>query len=310
LQIAGLKELAAMIGMAPANAAKLSAYTGRRLITPTNPRARVVLMSGCAQRVLRPETNDATIRLLTAAGVEVVQADHEGCCGALVQHMGHEDEARNFARRNIVAWEKAIASAPLDAILITTSGCGTTVKDYGHLLGHDAAFAVRARRIAALAMDVTEFLTDRLDLGAPHGWSDIRVAYHSACSLQHGQRVNTQPRQLLSTAGFTVAEIPEGHLCCGSAGAYNILQPEIASQLRARKLGHIASVKPDCIATGNIGCLNQLSGDDAPPVVHTIELIDWAYGGKCPAELTHLKGRMRLMTEMFGAKAENQAAPV
>jgi glycolate oxidase iron-sulfur subunit len=176
------------------------------------------------------------------------------------------------------------------------------------MLAGDPAFADRARRISALAKDITEFLADVVGLGAPAGWSDIRVAYHSACSMQHGQNVNEQPRRLLRDAGFSVAEIAEGHICCGSAGTYNILQPELATELRERKLANIAATKPDCIATGNIGCITQLAGPDAPPIVHTVELLDWAYGGKCPAEIAHLSGRMRFMSDVFGRKVEAAVA--
>jgi glycolate oxidase iron-sulfur subunit len=277
------------------------ARSGRR-------RARVALLSGCAQQVLRPQINDAAIRLLCSQGVEVVLAKAETCCGALVQHMGREDEARSFARRNIDAWEAAEADGGLDAILMTASGCGTSVKDYGHLLAHDPAYAERAKRISALTKDITEFLADIIEIGAPIGWSDIRVAYHSACSMQHGQRISEQPRRLLREAGFAVAEIAEGHICCGSAGTYNILQPELAGELRERKLGNIAAAKADCVASGNIGCITQLGGDDAPPIVHTVELLDWAYGGNCPREIAHLKGRMRLMSHAFGRSVAETAA--
>ena len=306
----GLQELAAMVGMAPVASTKRAQFAGPDTFRAQLGRrvARVALLSGCAQQVLRPQINDAAIRLLTSQGVEVVLPRGEGCCGALVHHMGREQEARDFARRNIVAWEKAMEEAPLDAILITASGCGTTVKDYGHMLAHDPEFADRARRISALAKDVTEFLADVIDLGAPAGWSDIRVAYHSACSMQHGQRITDQPRRLLREAGFSVAEIAEGHICCGSAGTYNIFQPELATELRQRKLANIAATKPDCIAAGNIGCINQLAGPDAAPIVHTVELLDWAYGGKCPAEIAHLSSRMRLMSEVFGKKATEAAA--
>ncbi|HEY7688634.1 MAG TPA: glycolate oxidase subunit GlcF [Dongiaceae bacterium] len=310
LRAVGLKEIAAMIGMAPVQPLKQAAHaSGKTIPSQTGRRiARVALLSGCAQQVLRPQTNDAAIRLLTSQGVEVVLPQGEGCCGALVHHMGREEDARDFARRNIIAWEQAMAEDPLDAILITASGCGTTVKDYGHMLAGDPAFADRARRISALAKDITEFLADVVGLGAPAGWSDIRVAYHSACSMQHGQNVNEQPRRLLRDAGFSVAEIAEGHICCGSAGTYNILQPELATELRERKLANIAATKPDCIATGNIGCITQLAGPDAPPIVHTVELLDWAYGGKCPAEIAHLSGRMRFMSDVFGRKVEAAVA--
>jgi glycolate oxidase iron-sulfur subunit len=297
LRALGLKEIDKMVALAPALLPRRAAHSAGETLPAVGKRiARAALLQGCAQQVLRPQINDATIRLLTSQGVEVVLAKEEGCCGALVQHMGRDEEAREFARRNIVAWEKVMESAPLDAIVVTASGCGTTVKDYGHMLAQDAQFAERAARISALAKDITEFLADVIRIGAPDGWSDIRVAYHSACSMQHGQRINEQPRKLLREAGFAVAEIAEGHICCGSAGTYNLLQPEIAGELRERKLGNIAATKPDCVATGNIGCITQLAGPDAPPVVHTVELLNWAYGGKCPAEIAHLAGRMRSMT--------------
>jgi glycolate oxidase iron-sulfur subunit len=309
VRVIGLKELAVMIGMAPAMTPKRSSFSGPKVIPAVGPRvARVALLSGCAQPVLRPQINDAAIRLLTSQGVEVVLAAGEGCCGALVHHMGREEDARDFARRNVEAWEKAMQDEPLDAILVTASGCGTTVKDYGHMLAHDPQFAERTARISALAKDITEFLADVIDLGAPAGWSDIRVAYHSACSMQHGQRVNDQPRRLLREAGFSVAEIAEGHICCGSAGTYNILQPELATELRQRKLANIAATKPDCVATGNIGCITQLSGQDAPPVVHTVELLEWAYGGKCPAEIAHLQDRMRRMADSYRREPADAAA--
>jgi glycolate oxidase iron-sulfur subunit len=303
LRAVGLAELATMIGMAPTLLPRRAAHSSGKIIPAQGKRrGRVALLQGCAQQVLRPQINDAAIRLMTSQGIEVVLAKEEGCCGALVQHMGRDEEARDFARLNVAAWEKAIAAGALDAIVVTASGCGTTVKDYGHMLAQDKHFAERAKRISALAKDITEVLVDIVPLGAPSGWSDIRVAYHSACSMQHGQRINEQPRKLLREAGFSVAEIAEGHICCGSAGTYNLLQPEIASELRERKLGNIVATRPDCVATGNIGCITQLAGPDAPPVVHTVELLNWAYGGKCPAEIAHLQDRMRSMSGSFGAK--------
>ena len=257
---------------------------------------------------MRPQTNDAVIRLLTARGVEVVLPNGEGCCGALVHHMGLEADAQESARQNIRAWEAEMEAGPLDAILVSASGCGTTVKDYGHMLAHDPEFAERAARISMLAKDISEYLADVMNLGAPAGWSNIRVAYHSACSMQHGQRVTEQPRRLLREAGFTVAEIAEGHICCGSAGTYNIMQPKLATELRDRKLANIVATKPDCIATGNIGCMTQLAGPDAPPIVHTVELLNWAYGGKCPAELAHLQDRMHFMSDVFGKEMAEAVA--
>ncbi len=306
----GLKEVAAMLDMAPSSPLKRGTYTMPQVVKATGPRrGRVALLSGCAQRVLRPQINDATIRFLNHIGFDVVLAQGEGCCGALVLHMGKEAEAKAFARRNIDAWLALRESGPLDAIIINASGCGTTVKDYGHLFAQDPDYADKAKFVSSLTKDITEFAAS-LTLDAPKGWTDIRVAYHSACSMQHGQRIHEPPRKLLRNAGFTVLEIPEAHICCGSAGTYNILQPEIAGELRERKLGSIARVRPDCVATGNIGCIGQLSGGPAP-IVHTVELLDWAYGGTCPDELTHLKGRVRIMSEEYAeAEPEKEAALV
>jgi glycolate oxidase iron-sulfur subunit len=242
------------------------------------------MLAGCAQQVLRPSINDATIRLLARRGIDVVVAPGAGCCGALVHHLGREDEAKAQARRNIDAWMKEINKGPVDAVIVNASGCGTVVKDYGHLLAGDPVYAERARTIAAMARDVSEFVAG-VGIGAPERWSSIRVAYHSACSLQHGQGITDEPKALLTKAGFSVVDVPEGHICCGSAGTYNILQPEIASQLRQRKVANIKSTRPDVVAAGNIGCITQLSGGMNIPVVHTVELLDWAYGGPVPQGL-------------------------
>jgi glycolate oxidase iron-sulfur subunit len=221
--------------------------------------------------------------LLTRHGVEVVIAEGAGCCGALVHHMGREAQALASTTANIDAWERERTERGLDAVIINASGCGTTVKDYGFMLREDSRYAEKAARIAALAQDVTEFLHD-LGLKPPLRQSDLVVAYHSACSMQHGQRITAQPKDLLRAAGFTVKGIPEGHICCGSAGTYNLLQPELAARLRQRKLANIARVRPDVIATGNIGCMVQLA-DGVAPVVHTVELLDWATGGPVPRAL-------------------------
>jgi glycolate oxidase iron-sulfur subunit len=239
---------------------------------------RVALLAGCAQRVLAPEINEATIRLLTRHGCEVVIAEGAGCCGALTHHLGQD--GHGFARGNIDAWTRG---EPYDAIVINASGCGTTVKDYGFMFREDPAYAARAASVAALACDVTELLT-RIGLRAPTIATGQRVAYHSACSMQHGQSLTRPPRALLTAAGFEVAEIAEGHLCCGSAGTYNLLQPVIADQLRARKLAHIEETGATIVATGNIGCITQLNLAERP-VLHTVELLDWATGGPRPAKL-------------------------
>jgi glycolate oxidase iron-sulfur subunit len=244
-------------------------------------KGRVALLTGCAGAVLRSEINAAVIRLLTRHGIEVVVAQGAACCGSMVHHMGREDQALAQARANIDAW---LAAGDLDAIVITASGCGTTVKDYGFMLRGDEVYAERARRVAALTKDISEYLaTLPLEAGADRG--ALVVAYHSACSLQHGQRITRQPKELLTRLGYTVRDVPDGHLCCGSAGTYNILQPDIANRLRARKVGTIERLRPDVIAAGNIGCITQIAAGTELPVVHTVELIDWATGGPCPPTL-------------------------
>jgi glycolate oxidase iron-sulfur subunit len=250
-------------------------------------RMRVALLTGCAQRVLAPAINAATIRLLTRLGCEVVVARGSGCCGALNHHLGQEAAALAYARADIEAWERERLACGLDAVAINTSGCGTTVKDYGFMLREDAAYAEKAARIAGLARDVTEIVAD-LGLSGPSpdaGGGGLRVAYHSACSMQHGQRLHAGPTALLTNAGFAVVDVPESHVCCGSAGTYNLLQPEIAARLRERKLANIAKTGCDMIATGNIGCMVQLAAPNSPPVAHTVELLDWATGGPAPEAL-------------------------
>ena len=250
-------------------------------------RHRVALLAGCAQRVLAPQVNAATLRLLARNGCEVVVAPDAGCCGSLTLHMGREDEAIAAARRNIDAWMGEIEGAGLDAILVNASGCGTTVKDYGHLLQHDAAYREKAGRVASLALDISEFL-DRIGIGvrAEQVVSyRYAVAYHDACSLRNAQRVTEQPRRLLVAAGFVVRDVPEAQLCCGSAGTYNLLQPQIASRLGERKAAHVRSTGAQVLAVGNVGCMVQLARHAGMPVVHTVELLDWAGGGPRPAAL-------------------------
>jgi glycolate oxidase iron-sulfur subunit len=251
-------------------------------------RRRVALLTGCVQSVLAPEINAATVRLLTRHGCEVVVARGAGCCGGITHHMGRP--ALDYARANIDAWCAEADGPGLDAVVINTSGCGVTVKDYGFLLREDPAYAAPAARIAALAKDVTELMAD-LGLAAPVRASGLRVAYHAACSLQHGQRVRDAPKALLAAAGFAVLEVPDGHLCCGSAGTYNMLQPEIAGALRERKIAAIASTLPDLIACGNLGCMTQLALGTTLPLVHTAELLDWATGGPIPPALDQPRER-------------------
>ncbi len=284
------QRLRAMLALAPA-----SLPAGRALQdTNRHPaagerRMRVALLAGCAQRVLSPSINEATISLLTRLGVEVIVPPDVGCCGALTHHMGRHEQADATAQAAIEGFARELEGEGLDAIIINTSGCGTTVKDYGFMFrAAPDELRERAAKVSALTQDITEFLTSidyRPSRKAPtRDGRPIRIAYHSACSLQHGQRVTDAPKALLRKAGFTVVEPTEPHLCCGSAGTYNIMQPEIAGRLRARKLQNLRRTKPDVIAAGNVGCLTQLAGDGIP-TIHTVELLDWMAGGKRPAGL-------------------------
>jgi glycolate oxidase iron-sulfur subunit len=250
-------------------------------------RMRVALLPGCAQQVLAPEINEATIRLLTRHGAEVVVAPGSGCCGALRHHLGDEAPALALARANIDAWAKMRETGGLDAIVANASGCGTMLKDYGFLLRSDPAYAETAAQIAALSRDVSEIVAE-LGLRSSSAVPALRVAYHSACSLQHGQQIHGGPKALLAAAGFAVVEVPEGHLCCGSAGTYNLLQPELAAALRDRKLANIALTRADLVGAGNIGCITQLASEAPLPIVHTVELLDWATGGPRPPALARL----------------------
>ncbi len=282
------ERLGAMVNLAPGRVPSPSPVDGPQVFPAQGPRrARVALLSGCAQRVLAPQINEATVRLLTRHGVEVVVAKGAGCCGALTHHMGKEKPALAAARANIAAWGAELEGEVLDAVVVIASGCGTTVKDYGFMLREAPAWADKAARIAELAKDVSEVMAElRLQ---PVLRTSLRVAYHAACSLQHGQKITQAPKDLLVAAGFQVVEVPEGHLCCGSAGTYNILQPALARRLRDRKVANIESLAPDAVATGNIGCMAQIAGATDLPLVHTVELLDWATGGPRPAALEALK---------------------
>jgi glycolate oxidase iron-sulfur subunit len=273
------RRMRAMVSLAPAEVPSPSAVETPRVYPAEGQRkARVALMTGCAQQVLMPRINEATIRLLTRLGVEVVVAKGAGCCDALNHHIGQHDRAMSLVRANIDAWSR---EGDLDAIVINASGCGTTVKDYGFMFRSEPEpWRSKAEKIAGITVDITEFLS-RFGYAPTREAPGLTVAYHSACSLQHGQRVTAEPKTLLARAGFRVAEPKESHICCGSAGTYNLLQPEIAGQLRERKLGNLKATKPDLVAAGNIGCITQLSGD-ALPVVHTVELLDWMAGGPRP----------------------------
>ncbi|MGA9847370.1 MAG: heterodisulfide reductase-related iron-sulfur binding cluster, partial [Roseiarcus sp.] len=278
--------LDAMLALAPRSLPATAIGQTPGVFSPgaqTGAPRRMALLTGCAQSVLAPQINAAAIRLLNRAGVEVVIAKGEGCCGSLAHHMGAEKRALAQARADIDAWTREIEGEGLDAIVVTASGCGATIKDYGYMLRDDPLYAEKARRVASLARDVSEILPGlKLDYSPPR---PLIVAYHAACSLQHGQKIVDAPKSLLRRAGFDARSIPEAHLCCGSAGTYNILQPEIANALRDRKVANIARVKPDVIAAGNIGCIAQIASATSTPVVHTVELLDWASGGPAPAGL-------------------------
>ena len=275
------RRIKAMLALAPASLPKPGAVGGTVFPASGERRGRVALLQGCAQQVLAPRINQAAINLLTRHGIEVVLVKDEQCCGALTHHLGRDGDALARARANIGVWLGEAERSGLDAILVTTSGCGTVIKDYGFMLREDRDFAGPAARVSALAKDITEYLAG-IDLKPTAQHGDIVVAYHSACSLQHGQKITQAPKELLSKNGFVVKDVPESHLCCGSAGTYNILQPDIANRLRDRKVANIAMVKPDVIAAGNIGCMVQIAGGTSVPVVHTIELLDWATGGARP----------------------------
>lgn len=273
----------AMLDMVPKRVPPVSRNDDPQSFAPLGARKmRVALMTGCAQKALNTDINDATIRLLRRLGCEVVVPKGMGCCGALTHHMGREAEAHGFAAANICAFMAEVAGEGLDAVVINTSGCGTTVKDYGHMF-RNGPLAEDAARVAGLACDISELL---VRIGLPEGAEKgLRVAYHAACSLQHGQQVKTAPKDLLKRVGFEVVEPADSHLCCGSAGTYNLLQPEISRELKARKVRTLEAKGPDVIAAGNIGCMMQIGSGTAVPVVHTVELLDWATGGPVPAAL-------------------------
>jgi glycolate oxidase iron-sulfur subunit len=284
LALVGLKQVAAMIRLAPARFPRDGATVPRVIAAQGPRRGRVALLSGCVANVLAPQINAAAIAVLSRHGYEVVLTHGEVCCGSLAHHLGRENQALALARRNIDAWTREIDGAGLDAILTTVSGCGTTMKDYAFMLRRDPAYAAKAARVAGLARDISEFVYNikylKYVLRPP-----LRVAYHAACSLAHGQQVTAAPREMLARAGFAVQDIPENHLCCGSAGTYNMLQPELANRLRDRKIANIDKVAPELIAAGNIGCITQIAAGTQIPVVHPIELIEWATGGSAPKAL-------------------------
>jgi glycolate oxidase iron-sulfur subunit len=298
----GIKPVAALLALVPGRRPQRETI-GRPGTYPAegSRRKRVALLRGCVQSALQPSINEAAIRLLNRHGVEVVVTGGESCCGSLTHHMGKEADALSRARRSIDAW----LEADVEAVIVTASGCGTTIKDYGHMLRLDPAYAEKARRVSAMAKDISEYLVE-LKLPETAAPERLTVAYHSACSMQHGQNIRSEPKALLSAAGFAVRDVPEGHLCCGSAGTYNILQSEIATRLRDRKIANIESTKPDIIATGNIGCITQIAGATNIPIMHTVELLDWAHGGPRPEALRALLQRTASAGEWNGQIAKGR----
>ena len=280
------KQFAAMLALAPRETPPASAVDRPQVFPAQGTRRlRVALLNGCAQQALDPAINEATVRLLTRFGVEVVVAEGAGCCGALAHHLGKTEASHGHAARNIEAWMREIEAGGLDRIIINTSGCGTTVKDYGFMFRDDAALSKAAAHIAAIARDVSEVLAE-LKIDWPRAAPRLRIAYHAACSLQHGQKITQAPMALLEAAGFEALAVPEGHICCGSAGTYNLLQPELAEALRERKVANIETLAPDAVAAGNLGCMTQIAAGTNLPVLHLVDLLDWASGGPKPAKLS------------------------
>jgi len=252
--------------------------------------ARVALLTGCVQRVISPQINDATIDILNRHGVEVIVPKKVDCCGSLNHHLGKEELAHKSFINNINSWFKWYEEKNLDAILVTTSGCGTTLKDYGYIFRDhpDKELRRKAKMVSSLAKDVTEYLGKNIKLNYVKKDQKFTIAYHSACSMQHGQKIHSQPMDLLKKTGNEIVEIPDGHLCCGSAGTYNLLQDEMAAELLKRKVSNIDKVKPDFISTGNIGCMTQISSGTKIPIVHTIEILNWYTGGEKPTAINLL----------------------
>ena len=280
--------LGGMAALAP-----LASSSGPKILTDAvypalgERRARMALLVGCAQQVLAPSINAATIDLLTRHGVEIVVAKGAGCCGSLDHHLGKQAAARTHAAATITAWDRERDIRGLDAIIVNTSGCGTAIKDYGFIYRNDGELAAPAARIAELARDVSEVLAELdLQIADDGAHRDLRVAYHAPCSLQHGQQITTLPADLMRRAGFEVSIPRNAHLCCGSAGSYSLLEPEMANRLRDDKAISLAALSPQVVITGNIGCMSHLAPSLDVPILHLVELMDWATGGTRPATLT------------------------
>jgi glycolate oxidase iron-sulfur subunit len=281
------KKIREMIKLMPISFPKKTLAT-MEVYSPNNkkkPVARVALLTGCVQKVISPQINESTIRLLNRHGIEVIVPKSIDCCGSLNHHLGKEQESKENFKNNILIWYDEYLNNGLDAIIANTSGCGTTLKDYGFIFRNDKEFKKKAKKISELSKDITEYLEDNVKLNfisMKKSDKKYKIAYHSACSMQHGQKVHEQPINLIKKTGNEVIEIPEGHICCGSAGTYNLLQSDIASDLLKGKIKNIEKIKPEIISTGNVGCITQISTGTNIPILHTIEIIDWYTGGPKP----------------------------
>jgi glycolate oxidase iron-sulfur subunit len=270
------------------NLPKMKVYPAEKRKKPV---ARVALLAGCVQQVISPQINEATIRLLNRHGVEVIVPKGIDCCGSLNHHLGKSDLAKRTFKKNILIWYDEYLNNGLDAIISNTSGCGTTLKDYGFIFRSDDDLKKKAKKISELTKDISEYLDDNIKLNFiknKESNKGYRIAYHSACSMQHGQKIHDVPINLIKKTGNKVFDVPEGHICCGSAGTYNLLQTDIAKKLLKNKISNINKINPQFITTGNIGCITQIANGTKIPILHTVEVIDWYTGGPKPKILRYL----------------------
>ena len=286
------KKISEMIDLMPGKFPKKTLHKKKVYSAQKTKRiARVALLTGCVQKVLSPQINEATIRLLNRHGIEVVVPKGIGCCGSLNHHLGKSDLAHQTFKKNISIWYDEYLKNGLDAIISNTSGCGTTLKDYGFIFRSDEDFKKKAKKISELTKDITEYLDENIKLDFirhKNNDKEYKIAYHSACSMQHGQKIHDVPINLIKKTGNQVFDIPDGHICCGSAGTYNLLQSDIAKKLLKNKISNIEKIKPQFIATGNIGCITQIANGTKIPILHTVEIIDWYTGGLKPKVLRNL----------------------
>ena len=287
------KKIREMINLMPSKFPKktLPQMTSYPAENRKKPVARVALLTGCVQKVISPQINEATIRLLNRHGVEVIVPKSVNCCGSLVHHLGKEKESKKVFKNNITTWYDEYLNNGLDAIISNTSGCGTTLKDYGFIFRSDKDFKKKAKKISELTKDISEYLDGNVKLNFIKNKKiekKYKIAYHSACSMQHGQKIHKEPINLIKKTGNEVIEIPDGHICCGSAGTYNLLQSDIAKKLLKNKVSNIEKIKPEIISTGNVGCISQISNGTQIPILHTVEIIDWYTGGPKPKVLGNI----------------------